>query len=106
MCRASLARIEALLGGEWKDLPVDSYERFTLEDLRWRAKTQIAWNSSDASAVPSLRKELAELEARFPAFLNMMYRKAHHEDIQTSRYKPWSQLLDDIETGGKQSEKV
>ena len=53
-----------------------------------------------------IRAKVAELEARFPAFLNMMYRNAHHEEIQTSRYKPWRQLLDDIEFGGKHSEKV
>ncbi len=99
MCRGSLRRIEALLGGAWKAIPADVYERFVLEDMRWRAELQIAWHSKDAAAARTLRGRLPDLERRCRSFLAVMFRPGHHEEILTARYAPWRQLLDHVETG-------
>lgn len=97
MCRTSLSKIDALLAGTGKSIPADSYERFVLDDMRWRARLQIAWRESDKAAADALDKERETLEQRFRHFLDIMFKKVHHENIMELRYHPWRQLIQDIQ---------
>lgn len=96
LCRGSLQRAEALLDGPWKSLPPDTYERFMVEDLAWRARLQIAWQAGDAGAVPVLKKEGLALEQRCGAFLAPLYKPGHGADLVAARYQPWLQFLDTL----------
>ncbi len=96
MCRASLAKAEALLNGPWRGIPAERYERFAVEDLAWRASVQIAWLEHDTPKAEELLAQGRSLESRCGAHLRGVYRPCHHAEILRDRYQPWHALLESL----------